>query len=148
METLIPSLSQLIEFAVAPVFLLAGIAGFLNVMSDRLGRITDRVRESEEHIQSVTDPQIIERRKREILVLWRRVKVINRAIALCVAAGLMVCIVIMALFAGALWVVDLKLPVIALFILAMVFLISALIGFLVEIKLATKSINIVRTIRD
>lgn len=147
MDTLIPSLSQLIEFAVAPVFLLAGIAGFLSVMSARLGRITDRVRESELHIQSFTDPQLIERLKQEILVLWRRVKVINWAIALCVAAGLMVCIVIMALFAGALWVVDLKIPVIILFVLAMLFLISALLVFLVEIKLATKSIDIVRTIR-
>ncbi|GGW77990.1 DUF2721 domain-containing protein [Alteromonas halophila] len=147
MDTLIPSLSQLIEFAVAPVFLLAGIAGFLNVMSVRLGRITDRVRESEECIQTYTDPQLIDRTKREILVLWRRVKVINRAIALCVAAGLMVCTVIMALFAGSLWAIDLKVPVIVLFILAMCFLISALLMFLVEIKLATQAIRIVRTIR-
>ena len=147
MNTLIPSLSQLIEFAVAPVFLLAGIAGFLNVMSGRLGRITDRVRKSEEHIQTFTDPQLIDRLKREILTLWRRVKVINWAIALCVASGLMICIVIIALFAGALWVIDLKIPVIALFVLAMVFLSSALLCFLVEIKLASKAIRIVRTIR-
>jgi len=34
-----------------------------------------------------------------------------------------------------------------LFILAMMFLISALIVFLVEVKLATNTINMVRTIR-
>ena len=37
-------LAQIISLAVAPVFLLAGIAGFLNVMSGRLGRIIDRAR--------------------------------------------------------------------------------------------------------
>ena len=35
----ITDLALIIELAVAPVFLLAGIAGFLNVMSGRLGRI-------------------------------------------------------------------------------------------------------------
>jgi len=58
-----------------------------------------------------------------------------------------VCSVIMALFAGSLWIVDLKTPIVVLFILAMMFLISALIVFLVEVKLATTTINMVRTIR-
>ncbi|AXT38756.1 MULTISPECIES: DUF2721 domain-containing protein [Alteromonas] len=147
MDTLIPSLSQLIEFAVAPVFLLTGIAGFLNVMSSRLGRISDRVRVAERQIHTLSDPHIVDRSKKEIKVLWRRVKVINWAIGLCVASGLMVCTVIMALFSGSLWVVDLKTPIIVLFILAMMFLISALIVFLVEVKLATNTINLVRTIR-
>ncbi|WP_269518276.1 DUF2721 domain-containing protein [Alteromonas sp. BMJM2] len=147
MNTLIPSLSQLIEFAVAPVFLLTGIAGFLNVMSSRLGRISDRVRVAERQIHTLSDPHIVDRSKREIKVLWRRVKVINWAIGLCVTSGLLVCSVIMALFAGSLWIVDLKTPVIVLFILAMIFLIIALIVFLIEVKLATNTINMVRTIR-
>lgn len=50
-------------------------------------------------------------------------------------------------FSGSLWVVDLKTPIIVLFILAMMFLISALVVFLVEVKLATNTINMVRTIR-
>ena len=37
-------LAMIIQLSVAPVFLLAGIAGFLNVMSGRLGRIVDRAR--------------------------------------------------------------------------------------------------------
>ena len=57
MEALIPSLSTLIEIAVAPVFLLAGIAGFLNVMSGRLGRITDRVRSAEKEMNSQTEAE-------------------------------------------------------------------------------------------
>ena len=116
-------------------------------MSSRLGRISDRVRVAERQIHTLSDPHIVDRSKREIKVLWRRVKVINWAIGLCVASGLMVCSVIVALFAGSLWFVDLKTPVISLFILAMMFLICALVVFLVEVKLATTTINMVRTIR-
>jgi len=40
----VSSISQVIQLAVAPVFLLAGISGALMVMSNRLGRIVDRGR--------------------------------------------------------------------------------------------------------
>ena len=141
METLITPLSELIKIAVAPVFLLAGIAGFLNVMSGRLGRISDRVRVAERNIQTFADAERIQRNKREILVLWRRIKVINWAIGLCVSSGLLVCTVIMSLFAGELWRLNLNVMVITLFMLAMAFLVSALLVFLIEIRLATKTID-------
>ena len=148
METLITPLSELIKIAVAPVFLLAGIAGFLNVMSGRLGRISDRVRVAERNIQTFADAERIQRNKREILVLWRRIKVINWAIGLCVSSGLLVCTVIMSLFAGELWRLNLNVMVITLFMLAMAFLISALLVFLIEIRLATKTIDIFRSVRS
>ncbi|RDV26777.1 DUF2721 domain-containing protein [Alteromonas aestuariivivens] len=147
MDAIIPSLSKLIEIAVAPVFLLAGIAGFLNVMSGRLGRISDRVRVAELNIDSWGDRERTARIRLEILVLWRRVKVINWAIGLCVASALMVCTVIVCLFAGELWHFDLKVLIVTLFVLAMLLLISALIVFLIEVRLATSTINIVRTVR-
>ena len=148
METLITPLSELIKIAVAPVFLLAGIAGFLNVMSGRLGRISDRVRVAERNIQTFADAERIQRNKREILGLWRRIKVINWAIGLCVSSGLLVCTVIMSLFAGELWRLNLNVMVITLFMLAMAFLVSALLVFLIEIRLATKTIDIFRSVRS
>lgn len=147
MDAIIPSLSKLIELAVAPVFLLAGIAGFLNVLSGRLGRISDRVRVAELNLENWTDNARVQRATREIRVLWRRVKVINWAIGLCVASALMVCTVIMCLFAGELWHFQLQVLIVTLFILAMLFLISALMVFLAEVRLATRTINIVRTVR-
>ena len=46
------ALAQVIQLAVAPVFLLAGIAGLLGVLSTRLGRIIDRARVIERRIPS------------------------------------------------------------------------------------------------
>jgi hypothetical protein len=37
-------LAQIIQLAVAPVFLLAGLGAFLNVCAGRLARIVDRMR--------------------------------------------------------------------------------------------------------
>lgn len=53
MDSSISALAEIIQIAVAPVFLLAGIAGFLNVMSGRLGRIVDRGRVLENKIISL-----------------------------------------------------------------------------------------------
>lgn len=147
METVITSLSTLIETAVAPVFLLAGIAGFLNVMSGRLGRITDRVRSAEkERYVHDEDEQGIRLRK-EIFILWRRVKIINWSIGFCTASAFMVCGVIVSLFAGELWQIRLNVLVITLFILTMLLLSLALLLFLMEIKLATATIRVIRTVR-
>ncbi|HUD96751.1 MAG TPA: DUF2721 domain-containing protein [Woeseiaceae bacterium] len=38
------AVAAIIELSVAPVFLLAGIGALLTVLSNRLGRITDRAR--------------------------------------------------------------------------------------------------------
>ena len=37
MSTSVTDLAQVIQIVVAPIFMLTGIAGFLNVMSGRLG---------------------------------------------------------------------------------------------------------------
>lgn len=147
METIISSLSTLIEIAVTPVFLLAGIAGFLNVMSGRLGRITDRVRSAENELEQIAVTTHQQRLKAEILLLWKRVKIINWAIGFCIASAVMICGVVMSLFAGELWMVGLNNLVITLFILTMLLLIIALLLFLAEIKLATATIKVIRTVR-
>ena len=46
-----------IQLAVAPVFLLSGIAGILNVLTTRLGRVVDRARRLEADIASY-DPTL------------------------------------------------------------------------------------------
>ena len=40
----VSTIAHLIQLAIAPVFLLAGIAGILNVLAQRLSRVVDRGR--------------------------------------------------------------------------------------------------------
>ncbi len=136
----VTDLAQIIGMAVAPVFLLAGIAGFLNVMSARLGRIIDRARVVEVRVARVSgDKRVIS--EREMTSLWRRVDIIQYSIALCATAGLLVCALIAAIFIAALWQLSADTLIVGLFVLALVLLIFSLLGLLNEIRLATRSLR-------
>jgi Protein of unknown function (DUF2721). len=137
----IPDLSHIIQLAVAPVFLLAGIAGFLNVMSGRLGRIVDRARVVERRRLSLDDAAVLERLSREIHVLWRRIRLINWSIALCTGSGLMVCVLIVTLFGGSYWGINVGAGIVLEFVLALMLLIASLILFLKETQLATRTLK-------
>ena len=48
-------IAHVIQIAIAPVFLLAGIGAFLNVMTNRLGRVVDRWRSLEAELSGCDD---------------------------------------------------------------------------------------------
>lgn len=143
MESLssIISIASTIQVAVAPVFLLAGIAGFLNVLSARLGRIVDRARVLETQIGQNKYAAIRGKLESELRSLWRRVRLINWAIWLCATAALTVCFVIIAIFVGEYVHLDIALTVGLLFIWAMVLLATGLISFLAEISISTQTLR-------
>ncbi|MGB5323941.1 MAG: DUF2721 domain-containing protein [Pseudomonadales bacterium] len=131
-------IAHIIQLAVAPVFLLAGIAGFLNVMSGRLGRIIDRERVIRRRLQGIEDAQRRNNALREHKVLMRRARAANRAIALCTGSALVVCALIATLFVDDMLNLGFEQLVAAQFIIALLLLIIALLLFLTEIHLATR----------
>ncbi len=136
------ALASVIQIAVAPVFLLAGISGFLNVMSGRLGRIVDRARFVERRSAALSDVSRQEVSQRELKILWRRVSIINWSIGLCTTSALTVSAVVVSLFAGNFWDIHIYKLVSGLFVLALTLLIFALLLFLKEVQLATSSLRI------
>ena len=48
------SISEIMQSAVTPVFLLAGIGALMNVMTGRLGRIIDRLRYLQTYLSRVS----------------------------------------------------------------------------------------------
>jgi uncharacterized protein DUF2721 len=133
----IEAVAQVIQLAVAPVFLLAGIAGLLGVLSTRLARIIDRARVIERRIPAAKSDEQRTLMRRETKVLWRRIALINWAIRLCIAGALSVCLVIMALFLGEFVSVNIALIVAALFVTAMVLIVTGLLFLLSEVSLST-----------
>ena len=91
------NVSQAIQLALGPVFLLTGIAGMLNVMTGRLSRIIDRGRRLAE-AAILTDPKVRESVNDELLELERRRHLASAAITACTLAALLVCMVVTALF--------------------------------------------------
>ena len=136
----VAGVAQVIQAAVAPVFLLAGVAATLNVLASRIGRIIDRARIVEDRLDSAT-PEISRDLHARLRVLSRRATLINRAIALAVLSALLVSLVVAALFVSALLRMDLVLPIAVAFVIALLSLAAALLHFLREVFIATGSLT-------
>lgn len=145
----VSAIAQVIELAIAPVFLMAGISGLLNVLTNRLARIIDRARLIEDQIEKGTSEGQKEANSRlRLQVFSKRARLVNYAITLSTACATMICLVIIALFAGEFSKIDLSKVIGALFVLAMVSLFIALVCFLQEILLATRNLRIGATTRQ
>lgn len=143
-NNIVSTISTLIQLSVAPVFLLAGVAGLLNVFIGRLTRIIDKlerldsfVNSQEKREKEYSEDKITKRRN----FLVMRMENTNLAIFFCTATGLMVALVIFTIFFSELFSFDSSVVVSILFILAMASLIIALILFLREIYFTTSYIR-------
>ncbi len=131
-------IAKVINLAVAPVFLLTGISGALNVLSTRLSRIIDRGRKlNEEHV--ITDTTHAEDVDNEQRMLSVRAKLIHRAIMTCTVSALFICIVIIALFLEVLLQFQLQLFIVIMFMAALCCLSFGLLMFLREIDISALS---------
>jgi hypothetical protein len=136
----VTSLGQVIQLAVAPVFLLTGVAGILNVLANRIGRIIDRARPMEERLASA-DPETSRELHERLRVLARRATFINRAIGLCVLSGLLISVVVGALFVSSSLRLDLEVPISITFVIALFSLAVSLVYFSREVFLATTALT-------
>jgi hypothetical protein len=131
-----PDVARAIQLALAPVFLLTGIAGLLNVMSTRLSRIIDRGRALTEH--RVTVPPDPEALAMQVRVLERRRHFTSIAITACTVAALLLCLVVASLFVEGMLGVPLGALIGALFMGSTFALVVGLAYFLREVHLATQ----------
>lgn len=132
------SMTQLVQLAIAPVFMLTSVAAFLAVLTNRLGRVIDRSRYIEEFHLAETQ----EKHKYELKVLGRRVGMINWAISLLTACALLTCFMIAILFLGNFIELNVSFSIAGLFILAMACLISGLSLLQAEIYLAIRTMRL------
>jgi hypothetical protein len=133
----ISGVAHAIQLALAPVFLLTGIAGMLSVMTGRLSRIVDRGRTLTERPPAASDDR--ESLNRELASLERRRHFASVAITAWTIAALLVCMVIAALFLEVMLAAPLNWLIGSLFTGATLALIVGLSFFLREIHAATRS---------
>lgn len=131
------SISTAIELAVAPVFLLAGIGAILNVLAGRMARIIDRNRVLHARLLRQSDKAIDKGIEAEISLLEKRGRIVHISIAFATTSALFVSCLVVLIFIGSLMQLRTDEIVAAMFILAMLSVISALLGFLREVQLAT-----------
>lgn len=134
-------IAHVVQLAIAPVFLLTGVAALLGVMTARLARVIDRARLIEErwHQLEITDRNAAEA---DLVLLRRRASLSSWAINFCAFAALLVCVVIATLFVDAFISANLTWLVGALFVITMLALMIGLVSFLLEVYLATHTLRI------
>jgi hypothetical protein len=139
--TSITAVAQVIQLAVAPVFLLAGIGAFLNVCAGRLSRIVDRAR-TIEPLLLVSRGTDHDRWLAEIRVLDRRMALVSKAIFFSVLAAVLICAVVVLLFAAGLTDAHFGTAVALLFIACMVAIGIGFAIFLIETRVGSRSVRI------
>jgi len=137
----VTSIAHVIQLSIAPVFLLTAVGAMLGVLSSRLSRAVDRARTLEGRAATAAgDEQSLLRR--QLTVLSRRIRMIYMAMVLCALCALLICSVIVALFASTLAGTVLAVPIAVLFVAAMLAFIGALLLFLREVHLAITTLQI------
>jgi hypothetical protein len=131
----INDLPKAIQLALAPVFLLTGIAGILNVMTGRLSRITDRGRALTEGRPGVEPTADV---LGELIDLETRRHFVGVAITACTVAALLLCITIASLFLELMLGAEVHWLVGGLFTGSTLALVVGLAYFLREVHLATR----------
>jgi len=115
MNIQISDIGHMIQLAIAPVFLLTGVATKLTVLTNRLARIIDRTRVLEDRLHIAANDEYTE----ELEVLYQRSHLINYAITSSTGCGFLICLVIAMLFLGDSTNIKLDKYIAAFFVLAM-----------------------------
>jgi hypothetical protein len=138
----VSAVAQTIQIALAPVFLFAGISGLLMVMTTRLGRIIDRARIVEGRIPHTRREDQQNLLRDEAAALWRRIRLMNWCIRLCVGGALAICLVVVLLFVGTFTHAHMAIAIAAFFVTAMLLIISGLLCLLYEVGISTKRMRL------
>jgi hypothetical protein len=135
------SITHGIQLAVAPVFLLTAVSGMIGAVAGRLGRIIDRGRQLEERARNSTDAAWLDHVAAELAQLKRRGRLANGCIALLTTCAFLIGVTIILLFLGE--AAEFKTSTLAVtsFLLGVVSFLMALLCFLTETVLATRTLR-------
>ena len=135
-------IAHLIQIALTPIFLISAIGVTLNVLTSRLARIVDRARAMEDILRRTDHAHEGRDLHSALAVLARRARYINAAITLITLSALFIALVVVMLFVNAFLRWDLAVFIASMFILSMLALAAALTAFLIEVRIATNTLQI------
>jgi hypothetical protein len=128
---------HVIQTALTPAFLLAGLAALLSVFASRLDRVTRQVDRIAQKVSKSPDAQ-----KAHLACLRRRTHFLDAAVVFGALAGGLTCVAALVLFVGGLRDVGLAASVLLwTFGLALALTVCAIAAFLAEMLLASRSLR-------
>ena len=134
-----PKVQQIVQLSLAPAFLLSGIGAIMNVMMSRLVWIAGRIERIDRRLEEdLVKKDRIESEVRELHWLHRRRRLAQRAVVFSTAAAAIISIVIGLLFVSAYVHTQLGTVTAIAWIVTMLTLVTGLIFFLLETRLAAR----------
>jgi hypothetical protein len=137
----VTTVADIVRIAVAPVFLLSGIAAFVNVCTARLSRIVDRSREIEPRLLASRGDEH-DRWLGELRVLDQRMRLVSWAISLSVLSAVLICAVVVLLFGASLTSLHVARIIAWLFMGSMVAIGFGFAIFLVETRVGSRAVRV------
>lgn len=139
------AVSQGIQLAIAPVFLLNAVAAMIGAVAGRLARIIDRARYVETQIEDTTDALKLSRLQDELQLLRRRSHLVNWCIALLIVCAILIGSTIVFLFFGETLEVNFARTATVTFMVGVVSFLLALLSFFAETLLSAKILTLPKT---
>jgi len=129
----IEHLLPVLQTAIGPMILISGLGLVLLTMTNRLGRTIDRSRILTAEISTAAAGRQA-KMSAQLLILWRRARLIRMGIMLASMSALLAAILIIVIFFTALWQMEAGWLIGSLFILCMVCVIGSLIYLIKDIN--------------
>jgi hypothetical protein len=139
--------ATLIQQALGPVFLISGVGITLSMLTARLARIVDRARTLEDRREATADAARIADIDQDLRYIVKRVRYINGAIILSTVSAFFTAVVVTLLFASAFSPLSVGAIIAVLFVGSLLCLSLSFLMFLIEVRVATRSIRIGGKIR-
>ena len=134
-------LVQVLQLSVGPVILISGVGLLLLSMTNRFGRVIDRIRLVADASRKASGAEGA-RFASQLAMLRRRGNLLRLAIIFAVMSVLFAALLVITLFVTAVTGSDLGLPIMGLFLGAMLLLIGSLIIFIQDLNLSLEAVKL------
>ncbi len=135
------SLLEVIQFSITPVILLSGVGALMITLTNRMGRVVDRTRSLAGVLRKAPADES-EHVEGQLAILWRRAKLIRRAVTYAGLSMLLSCVLVMGIFAAGLMKRDFGIGLLIVFVASVVCLIASLVAFLRDIWMSLHALEL------
>lgn len=133
---------QFLQSSISPIVLISGVGLILLSLSNRLGRTTDRSREIVKELRVERSKKSKGRRVVQLNILYKRSRILRLAIVSISFSILTSSLIIPVLLVMNLFLIDLKVFGIFLFMLSVLGMIASAIMLFVDVTLSLKALQI------
>jgi hypothetical protein len=135
------SLLEVIQLSITPVILLSGVGALMITLTNRMGRVVDRTRSLAGLMRRVP-PEERDHVESQLHIMWRRAKLIRRAVTYAGLSMLLSCVLVMGIFAAGMIEREFGFGLLVVFVASVVCLIASLVAFLRDIWMSLHALGL------